>query len=245
MKILLLDIETAPNKVYVWGLWNQNVAINQIDEPGYVLCWAAKWLGEPEIYFDSVYQSTPKKMLKGIHKLLDEADAVVHYYGSKFDIPTLNGEFIAYGLPPPAPYAQIDLIKTVKSKFKFPSNKLDYVAKVLKLKNQKIKNSGHSLWKGCMDKQAWAWEKMEEYNKGDVLVTEELYGVLRPWIKGHPNFSVHTGELVCPRCGGTHYVGRGYYETAAGKYKRFRCKDCFKWFRDNKSVAPTEKFIDV
>lgn len=231
--------------MYVWGLWNQNVAINQIDEPGYVLCWAAKWLGQDEVFFDSVYKSSPKKMLKGIHKLLDEADAVVHYYGSKFDIPTLNGEFLTYGLPPPAPYAQIDLIKTVKSKFKFPSNKLDYVAKVLKLKNQKIQNKGHALWKGCMDKEAWAWADMETYNKGDVLVTEELYGVLRPWIKGHPNFSVHTGELVCPRCGGTHYHGRGYYETAAGKYHRYRCKDCFKWFRGNKSIAPTEKFLDV
>lgn len=245
MKILLLDIETAPNKVYVWGLWNQNVAINQIDEPGYVLCWAAKWLGEEEIFFDSVYQSSPKKMLKGVHKLLDEADAVIHYYGSKFDIPTLNGEFLSYGLPPPAPYKQIDLIKTVKNQFKFPSYKLDYVAKVLKLKNQKIKNTGHSLWKGCMDKEADSWEKMETYNKGDVLVTEELYGVLKPWIKGHPNWSVHTGELVCPRCGGTHYVGRGYYETNAGKYHRYRCKDCFKWFRSNKSIAPMEKFLDV
>ena len=34
-RILLLDIETAPNKVYVWGMWNQNIAANQVVEDGY------------------------------------------------------------------------------------------------------------------------------------------------------------------------------------------------------------------
>ena len=43
-------------------------------------------------------------MIKGIHKLLDECDAVIHYNGSKFDIPTLNKEFLLHGLHPPAPY---------------------------------------------------------------------------------------------------------------------------------------------
>lgn len=245
MKILLLDIETAPNKVYVWGLWNQNVAISQIDEPGYVLCWAAKWLGHDEIHFDSVFKSSRKKMLKGIHKLLDQADAVIHYNGTKFDIPVLNGEFLTNGLPAPSPYTQIDLYKTVKAKFKFPSNKLDYVAQILKLKKQKIHNKGHALWKGCMDKDPESWEEMEKYNRGDVEVTEELYGYLKPWIKGHPSWSVYTGELVCPTCGSSHYHGRGYRYTSAGKYQRYQCQDCTHWFRGNKNLALGEKFISI
>lgn len=72
-------------------------------------------------------------MLKQIHALLNEADAVVHYNGAKFDIPTLNKEFILHGLPPPAPYKQIDLLRTARSQFKFPSNKLDYIAQALDL----------------------------------------------------------------------------------------------------------------
>ena len=54
MKILLLDIETAPNTVYTWGLFKQNIAINQIESPGYILCWAAKWLGNEQMYFSSI-----------------------------------------------------------------------------------------------------------------------------------------------------------------------------------------------
>lgn len=46
MKILLLDIETAPNLVYVYQYWNQNVTIDKVENPDYMLCWAAKWYGK-------------------------------------------------------------------------------------------------------------------------------------------------------------------------------------------------------
>ncbi len=116
MKILLLDIETSPNTAHVWGLWQQNVSINQLMESSYVLCYAAKWLDNEEVLFDSVHQSKPKKMLKGIHGLLNEADAVVHYNGTKFDIPTLNKEFLLHSYNPPSPYKQIDLDQNLYSK---------------------------------------------------------------------------------------------------------------------------------
>ena len=78
MKILLLDIETSPNTAHVWGLWQQNVSINQLMESSYVLCYAAKWLNGDDVFFDSVHKSKPKAMLKGIHALLESADAVIH-----------------------------------------------------------------------------------------------------------------------------------------------------------------------
>ncbi len=53
MKILLLDIESSPNTAHVWGLWQQNVSINQLMESSYVLCYAAKWLGQKDVLFDS------------------------------------------------------------------------------------------------------------------------------------------------------------------------------------------------
>ena len=100
MRILLLDIESSPNTAHVWGLWQQNVSLNQLMESSYVLCYAAKWLGEEDVFFDSVHQSKPKAMLKGIHGLLDAADAVIHYNGTKFDIPTLNKEFLLHSFNP-------------------------------------------------------------------------------------------------------------------------------------------------
>lgn len=248
MRILLLDIETAPNLVHVWGLWQQNIGLPQILDSGYVLCWAAKWYGESEVIFDSIFHSKPKKMLNRIHKLLDEADAVVHYNGTKFDIPTLNKEFILHGLPPPAPYKQIDLLKTARSQFKFPSNKLDYVAQALNL-GKKIKHRGHELWIACMNGDVEAWIEMEEYNIQDVILLEKVYDILLPWIKHHPNYGLYqeiTG-LVCPNCGSNEYQKRGYHYTNSYKYQRYQCKSCKTWFRgsDNIGYKVKEKFNHV
>lgn len=247
MKILLLDIETAPNLVHVWGLWQQNVGLPQIIDSGYVLCWAAKWLGEEEVFFSSTYHDGPKQMLKNIHNLLDAADAVVHYNGQKFDIPTLNKEFLLYNLKPPAPYKQIDLLKTARQQFKFPSNKLDYIAQALDL-GKKVKHIGHELWIQCMANNEDAWKMMEEYNVGDVVLLEKVYYKLLPWIKGHANYSIYNSSaLVCPNCGGIHYQRRGYSYTSTCKYQRYQCTDCGTWFRDTKSLAPSagHKFTSV
>lgn len=245
MKILLLDIESAPNLVHVWGLWQQNVGIPQILDSGYVMCWAAKWLGDKKVMFSSIHRDSPEEMLSKIHSLLDEADAVIHYNGTKFDIPTLNKEFILYGMTPPAPYHQIDLLRTARSQFRFPSNKLDYIAQALGL-GKKKEHSGHELWIQCMNHDNKAWKIMEEYNKHDVVLLERVYEKLKPWIKGHINYNLYKDDsLVCPQCGGKHYFRQGFRTTGTRKYQRFQCKDCGTWFRSTKSEASktSEKFV--
>ena len=231
MKTLLLDIETAPNTAHVWGLWQQNVGIPQLMESSYVLCWAAKWLGEDQVYFASVQYTQPKEMLEGIHFLLGEADAVIHYNGTKFDIPTLNKEFLLYGMPPPSPYKQIDLLRVVKSQFRFPSNKLDYVTQRLGMEG-KTKHEGHKLWIECMANVPSAWEKMKEYNMNDVMIMEGVYHKLKPWIKNHPNHSVFSGKRVCTKCGSDKYQHRGWSRRVAGSYRRFSCNSCGGWFEE-------------
>lgn len=237
MKLLLLDIETAPNTAYVWGLFKENIPLDRLVDSGYVLCWSAKWLGEKDVYFDSVQRSKPKQMLAGIHELLEEADAVIHYNGSRFDIPTLNKEFLLNGFTPPAPYKQIDLLRVVRKQFRFTSNKLDHVAKQLKC-TPKVKHSGFQLWVQCMAGNKAAWKEMEEYNIQDVLTLEEVYEKLIPWISNHPSRSlVDDTPDACPSCGGKHFQKRGHTVTAAGKYERFQCQGCGKWLRGTKNVA--------
>lgn len=236
MKILLLDIETAPNLAYVWGLWKQNVAINQIESSGYVLCWAAKWYGTEEVIFDSMKKSLRPAMLRHIHKLLHEADVVVHYNGDKFDIPTLNKEFIKYKMSPPSPYKNVDLLKACRRLFRFESNKLDYVLQTLSLGN-KVKHEGFELWTKCMAGDEEAWKNMETYNKGDVTGLEKLYKRLLPWLTTHPNRSVYDEVACCPNCGSTHYNSRGIVVTRAYKYRRFQCTDCGHWFRGRNNIA--------
>lgn len=241
MRILLLDIETAPNLAHVWGIWQQNIAPNQLLEASYVLCWSAKWLDERHVQFDSVYRSSPRAMLKRIHALLDEADSVIHYNGTKFDIPTLNKEFLIHKLGRPAPYRQIDLLTVTRQQFKFPSNKLDYVAQALGV-GRKTKHEGHELWLKCIAKEPTAWKRMQRYNMNDVRLLERVYHRLLPWIKTHTNYSIFNGSpLCCPNCGSAKTIGRGYAYTTAGRYQRHQCKTCGSWFRATNNEVPSSQ----
>ena len=242
MKILLLDIETSPNVAHVWGIWQQNVGLSQLLESSYTMCYSAKWLGDDQIYFDSVQKSEPKSMLEGIHGLLEQADAVVHYNGTKFDMPTLNKEFIIHKMNPPPPIKQIDLLRVVKSQFRFPSNKLDYVAQRLSL-GKKKDHEGHILWVKCMNGDKKAWKTMEEYNIQDVILLEKLYKKLLPWIKSPINLNIMKDRngFNCPTCGKNHLISKGFSYTTTGAYQRYQCKACGAFSADKRSVIPHAK----
>lgn len=246
MKILLLDIECAPNLATVWGIWQQNIALNQLLESSYTLCYAAKWYGEKKIMFDSVYKTDRKAMLKSIHKLMDEADAIVHYNGNRFDIPMLNKEFLEAGMPPPSPAKHIDLLQTSRSKFRFVSNKLDYIAQRLGL-GKKTAHEGHELWLKVMNNDKSAWKRMEEYNRNDVVLLEKVYDKFKGWISNHPNHNHFSEERVCPSCASHKVQQRGYAVLTGGKYPRFQCQQCGSWFRGNKKLTTdkSEKFVKL
>jgi len=244
MKILVLDIETSPHTGFHWGLWQQNISINQLIEASTVLCWAAKWVGKKKVYFASIMESSHKQMIMEVHKLIDEADAVITYNGKRFDMPTLNREFLLQGMNPPSPYKDIDLLNTARSKFRFASNKLDYIAQELGV-GQKTGHEGMPLWIECMSKNPKAWKIMKKYNINDVKITEEVYNKLQGWINIHPNHNLETKEMCCPNCGGYNLQRRGATISLTNKYQRFQCQDCGKWSKGKKPIEKIQSFSAV
>ena len=238
MRILIVDIETKPSLAYIWSLWDESVPLARLIEAGEMISWAAKWVGDPEVEFRSVYHDSKKKMVKGIWKLLDEADVVLHFNGKKFDIPHIQREFLEMELPPPSPFKQIDLLHTVRSQFRFVSNKLEHVSTELGLAG-KAHNDGFALWVRCMEREAKAWEQMKKYNIQDVILLEEMYDRLLPWIKNHPSFAAFNSEDVCTKCGSDKLERRGYAVLTTGRFQRFQCKDCKSWSRGTKRVDGT------
>jgi DNA polymerase elongation subunit (family B) len=233
-KILVIDIETCPHQSFTWGLWNQNISLNQLIEVSTILCWAAKWVGHKQIYFSSIMEDSHKNMIKKAHALIDEADAVITYNGKKFDMPTLNREFLLQKLLPPSPYKDIDLIQTARSKFNFASNKLDHIAQELGI-GMKVSHEGMPLWTECMARNPKAWKIMKKYNCQDVKLTEDVYHRLKGWIVTQFNHNMVSKDNVCPACGGYHLQRRGYSVVGANKYQRWQCQDCGKWSKTNKS----------
>ena len=179
-KILLLDIETTPMQVYTWGLWDQNIGINQIIKSTEMLCFGARWLGEKKVTFMSVHHDGKKAMLEGLHKMMDEADLLVGWNSAAFDHKHINREFLENGMQPPQPVKDLDLMSVTKANFQFPSNKLDYVAQKLGV-GAKVKHSGFDLWLGCMAGDKKAWAEMKRYQIQDVNLLVDLYDILMPW----------------------------------------------------------------
>jgi DNA polymerase elongation subunit (family B) len=234
VKILGLDIETAPNTAHVWGLFKQNIGINQLLNTGRVMCFAAKWVGvKGPITFFSEHSNGHKRTIKAAHALIEQADAVLSFNGERFDLPTLNREFLKYELTPPSPYHHIDLLKVAKRRFRFTSNKMDHLARELKLGN-KVQHRGHEMWIQCMGGDANAWREMEKYNKQDVVLLEKLYHAMLPWIDAHPNAALYMDDPdapTCTNCGSTNMQSRGMQRNRAHAYRRYQCQDCGTWQR--------------
>ncbi len=225
-KVLLFDIETLPNKGYFWNVWQQNIPHTFITEPWHCLTWAAKWLYDNEIMSDALTPKEAKKhddkrIVKGLWRLFDGADILIAHYGDGFDIPRMNTRFIIHKLNPPSPYRSIDTKKIASQRFAFNHNKLDALAREFGI-GHKIKTD-FDLWDDCYGGDKKALDKMLKYNKKDVILLEDVYLIMRPWAKSHPNMNLWQSEDGCHACGSLKIHPKGYYTTNVNKYRTYQC----------------------
>ena len=232
----MFDIETAPIQGCVWSMWKQNVAWSQVREDWYMLTWAAKWLDEEEIMYDSLHHYkdlfNDEPIVQSLHALLDEADIVIAHNGNKFDIPKVNARFITHGMQPPSPYRSIDTLAVARQKFRFTSNRLDVLGDILGV-GRKVETGGFQLWARCLDGDPTAFQEMADYNIGDITLLEDVYLKLRPWMSNHPNINIYDDEeeARCPKCQSAKLHWRGHAYTQVSKFHRFQCQDCGAWGR--------------
>jgi len=250
VKILVLDIETAPKIAYVWRFFKENISAKQVKEHGHIMSFSAKWLGGDEIFYEENRKDNDRLIVEKMCHLLDEADMIIAHNGERFDMKQIRARAVVHGIKPPSPVKVIDTLLIAKREFAFPSNSLEYLTTVMGCKTKKgghKKFPGFELWLECLRGNEEAWSEMREYNIIDVLALEELYIKLRPYDTKHPNLAVYAEnkeEPVCPKCGGIHVQWRGYAYTSVGKYHRYQCNDCGGWGRGRYSLlAKNENLI--
>ncbi len=242
-RIAVLDIERQ--SAVVDGVWelkqNGYISPNNLLEPARTICLAWKWLDQPKINFAAEWNGGHDNMVQIAHAVLDEADYVIGWNSKGFDCRHLRTEFIKSGLKPPSPHRDIDLMLTAKRNFGFMSNRLSYVAEELGA-GQKLETGGANLWrtlrygKGAELKKAQTL--MEQYNKQDVLLTEQVYDIMLPWVDGlNIPLYENKSEVCCSNCGSDAIHYRGIQVAATRSYQRFQCQNCGKWGRETKSVA--------
>lgn len=249
-KVLIVDIETAPMVAYVWGLFDQNIGLNQILEDWHLLSFAAKWAHESKnkmIYMDQRYaknRHNDKKMVKALWELFDEADIIVGQNSKEFDVKKINDRFQFHGMQPPSPYKQIDNVIVSRKNFASTSHKLEYKSSRYNKEYTKLshhKFPGFEMWSECLKGNIAAFKEMEKYNKHDVLAAEEEYKRLIPW-DNSINYNLYRDDddLIC-NCGSKRFKKKGYAYTASGKYQRYKCKSCGASVRGKKNLLSKEK----
>ncbi len=250
MRLLAWDIELTPLNLWSWSLYPESIPITMLKERQHMMCFGARWYGSKQVIFKSSYHDGDQDMLDTLHGLLDEADATISWNGAGFDSKHARREFLEAGMTNPSPWKEIDLMRTARSQFKFPSNKLDYVAQDLGV-GKKTPHTGFKLWLDCMgengeEAQAKAWPLMKRYQRQDVNLLIDLYDRLLPWVPGHPNAALYDDiPNGCYKCTSVDLQRRGFAYTATMSYRRYKCNGCGAWNRGNKAVGGTTEMRPV
>lgn len=249
-RLLFLDIETKPLKILSWGIRNQYHTIDQIEEEWELICWSAKWKGSKKIISAIVPVRKGKdrdlKVLKPLWKLIDKAQIIVGHNIDEFDLPKICARMIALDFDPPTKSRTLDTLKMARQRFKFTSNKLEYLAKFLGLNVRKFTNrkfKGLDLWIEFMKGNKEARKEMLKYNQHDVIVLEAVFNKLMPWYKTTVNFNIYNvmDNTVKCHCGSTSFKKNGVTEVGAGLYQRYLCLKCRHETRDGVNILSKDK----
>jgi DNA polymerase elongation subunit (family B) len=157
---LFFDIETSPCIGLFWRPgYNLTVSHENVLREPAIICIAWKWAGRKRIHhltWDS--NQNDKQMLTQFIKVMHTADEIVAHCGDNFDIPWLRARCLKHRIPMAPTFVSIDTLKEAKSKFRFPSNRLDYIAQYLEI-GKKV-HTEFELWKRVMSGEKAALREM-------------------------------------------------------------------------------------
>ena len=232
---LFFDIETSPNIGLFWEAgYKKNITTDNIIRERAIICICYKWEDEKEVYalqWDT--KQNDKRMLEQFVKVANTANELVGHNGDKFDLAWIRTRCLFHGIDMFPNYQTIDTLKVARSKFRFQSNRLNYIAEFLGL-GGKIKTE-FNLWKDILlNKDKIAMEKMIKYCKKDVSLLEEVYKLLGNHIAPKTHYGVIFGEDrgSCPECGADskNLIKNMSRTTATGVVKiQYQCKVCNKF----------------
>ena len=232
-KRLYFDIEVSANVGLFWQSgFKLNIGTENIIKERAVICICYKWEEDKDVYYlhwDK--KQCDKKLLQDFIKVANDADELVGHNGDKFDLPWIRTRCLLHRIEMFPTYITIDTLKVARSKFKFNSNRLDYIGKFLGL-GQKL-HTDFDLWKNIMLKNdKVALNKMIDYCIQDVILLEKVHKELSLHIPAKTHYGVIFGgeRASCPECGSDDLVRNNKRVSASGLVKvQLRCNTCGKF----------------
>ena len=234
---LFFDIEVSPNIGFFWDAgFKKNISPESIIKERAIICICYKWEDSEEVlslFWDK--KQNDKKMLQEFIKIANIADEMIGHNGDKFDLAWIRTRCLFHRIDMFPKYTMIDTLKISRSKFKFNSNKLNYIGKYLGL-GEKI-HTEYNLWTEIvLNKCQDSMYKMIEYCKQDVVLLESVYKVMSNHIDPKTHFGVIFGssKAECPECGSDDLSLQGKIYHASGTCRqRYKCRTCNKWSSQN------------
>jgi DNA polymerase elongation subunit (family B) len=249
IKRLFFDIETSYHKVRAWRLGKQYINPEMMIEPKKIICISYKWQYENKVHTLTWSKNQSEKdMMNKFIKVLGEADEIVAHNGDRFDIRELRTRCLSLGILMFPTYRTLDTLQKARQYFNFASNKLDYIARFLDI-GKKLDHEGLGLWVKVVEKNDQeALAKMVKYCEQDVILLEDVYFVLAPYIWHNTNFAVLKGghKWECPECASDNVLMYRTYTTAMGVIRRnMKCESCRKQYRiSNLTYLSMLKYLD-
>lgn len=240
IKRLFFDIETSPNIGLFWTSgYKLNISHDDIIKERAIICVCYKWAGEDKIY--SLHWDTDqndKTLLEKFIKVANEADELIGHNSDRFDLPWIRTRCLFHRISVFPTYTTLDTLKNARSKFKFNSNKLDYIAKFLGI-GEKI-HTGYNLWKKVvLDKDKEALNSMIEYCKNDVNILEKVYNEISTYVPAKTHHGVLMGneKHSCQECGSENLKFSKKRMSAIGTPRiQMQCNDCGKYTTMSKTT---------
>jgi uncharacterized protein YprB with RNaseH-like and TPR domain len=206
-KIMVYDIETSRMEFTGWWTGKQYVNHKQIRTEPRIISIAWKWVGEDEVkHLTWDKNHCDKDMMVNFLKEYNKASMVIGQNNNSFDNKWINTRSAKHKLRVDRYVKSFDIYRMAKRYFRLPSYSMAFMAKYFGL-TLKQSHEGIHMWDmieyGSKDEQKEYLQKMIDYNKGDIVTTEELYMTLKPYFGSVTNNAVKQGlpKWACPVSG--------------------------------------------
>ena len=231
-KRLYFDIETSYCTGWFWRpSFKTSISYDQVLKESAIICICYKWQGSDKVYHLTWDKGCDKSMMDKFYSVIEQADEVVTHNGDNFDIKWIRTRFLLHGYKSMPDLKSIDTLKISRQKFRFDSNRLDAIGKILGFGGKKD-TGGIQLWHDIIQKNSKkAMMDMVAYCKRDVELLEKVFLKLEGFAKPKTHLGVFSGgdKADCPYCAGTHLYLKDRTVGVSGNIKcRMQCNGCNK-----------------
>lgn len=240
-----IEIPEKRPRILVWDLETDGVNALKADL-GFVMCFGYKWSGIGEAKCMTVLDHPGRRirddapLLRAAYPYLCAADLLVAHYGDRFDRKFFESRLLKARLAPLPITRQVDTCLIARARLKLSSNRLANLAKFLGVKTPKMDkgNGWPDWWMDAMAGHKPSIRSMAKYCAQDVQCLDECLDVMRPIIpsKYMVNATIGLDRPGCKSCGGL-VTYKGTYFSEKKAYRRYQCRECGKWGRDDKAMA--------